>query len=254
MRFSILAITFIGCLFTATAQDRSHYTDLFETANEAYKQKDYEKAQGLYKQILEGGLVSADLYYNLGNSFYKMGRLPEAILYYERGLKLRPMDQDIQFNLEIARASAVDKIEPIPALFWKTWWNGFSRMMSLNGWTVLFFIFLCTAVLLTGVFILGRDARTRKLSFMFLVTFFALAGLSMACMLSQYHQLYEEQKAIVFAPSLHVKSEPGLSSTDLFVIHEGTKVWVDSEEGEWVRISLSDGKSGWVEAAAIEQI
>lgn len=223
-------------------------------ANLEYSQAYFDHALELYLSVVEQGYASADLLYNIGNTYYKLNRIPEAILYYERALKLSPRDENTLFNLELARTRIVDKIEPLPELFYVSWFRSLFNLFSADGWARFGIITLFIAFGMAALYLLATRRWLKVLGFYAAVVFlfFAVSGLGMAW--GRHNQLTNANEAIVFTPSVTVKSSPSDNSIDLFVIHEGTKVSITGNMGEWLEIRIPSGSMGWLKADAIERI
>jgi tetratricopeptide (TPR) repeat protein len=208
-----------------------------------------------YEQLIEeDGLRSPNLYFNLGNAYFKLTDYPSAILNYERARKISPSDEDVQFNLELTNSRIEDKIETMPVLFYKRWFLSLRNSADQNSWAVLFLLALFAC---GGFFIMfvqsGRSALKRLgfyggLSTLIVSIFFLSLAFSM-----RKWQVYH-QEAIVFAGSVSVKSSPVENGTGLFLLHAGTKVKIVDELGAWRRIRLADGNEGWMPAADLELI
>ena len=198
-------------------------------------------------------MVSRNVYYNLGNAHFKLGNVAAAILFYERALRLAPQDEDIIYNLSIAEGLITDKIEPIEPFFLATRWEAIATSFSSTFWAILFLSLLTLSAVLLVFFFVGKNPRLKQLGLLggLLVLFSAFIVFLLAM---KNTTVLEREEAIVFASSVYVKSEPGLNATDQFVIHAGLKVAVEGEEGDWVRIRIADGNSGWLPAQSIERI
>lgn len=223
---------------------------LYNEANELYKKAEYSAAIEKYEEIVKSGYESGELYFNLGNGYFKMNEIPLAILNYERAKKLLPGDDDTEFNLRLANLKIVDKIETMPRLFFYDWADAIINLFSSDGWAVTGIVSLFFVMLLFVFFRITENLVLRKLFFysgMFLLIF-ALKSFWFANI--QYEKLTGENAAIIFTPTLNVKSSPDANGTNLFVIHEGTKVQILDRVGEWSKIKLSDGNLGWVESAS----
>lgn len=227
---------------------------LMEEANQAYIRAEYAYAAELYEEILASGLESAELYYNLGNAYFKQNRLADAILNYERARLLKPFDENIRYNLELARSRTTDRIEPVPAIFYERWWKHFLLMQSVDGWAVTALVLLLGALVLALVYFFSSRPWLKRLAFFFSLALILLTGLGFLAANRQYVHHYLRSDAIVFSPRIPVKSAPGEASPDLFVIHEGTRVSVTGELGGWVEIRLDNGNMGWVHREHIRAV
>lgn len=253
MRFSLLVL-FIGWSTSLLATgSQEHNETLFAQANLAYKSGAYDSAKTLYAEIANNGYQSASLFYNLGNTYFKDGNLPAAILYYERAQRISPQDEDILHNLEVANSYITDKIEAVEPMFISAWWSALARSVTPGTWAWLFIALLTALCVLITLFATGRNPGTKQFGF--------LGGIAtaLACAFTltagfKAKTLSEKQEAIVFSPTVNVKSEPGLGSTIQFVVHEGLKIEVVDVDSEWLRINLADGNSGWVPANTVEMI
>ena len=220
----------------------------------AYMQNDYASAIQIYEKLLEHG-VSAEVYYNLGNSYYKSDDIARAILNYERALLLKPGNADIRANLEIARSKTIDKVTPIPEVFFVTWVKSLMNTLYADTWgrlgIVFFFLLLASACL----FFYSRRVAVKKIGFAGMLLMLCLVVTANLFADYQKDKLLNRKEAIVLLPSITVRSTPDESGTSLFVLHEGHKVEIkDSTMHEWKEIRLEDGKVGWVPANSIEVI
>lgn len=229
-------------------------TDVQKEAAAAYEKGDFAKATELYQSLADEHDQSADLYLNLGNAYYKSGNVAQAILNYERGLLIAPGDADLKTNLDIARLKTLDRIEPVGEIFLQRWADAVQNLYSSNQWAVIAVI---SFILLLGCFALyfiGGKVWMKKVAFfaallLIIVTIFAnVSGAA------QKDKMVNRDQAIVFAKSVTAKSTPSDSGTDLFVLHEGTKVRVKTKVGNWNEIELSDGNIGWIPSDKIEII
>lgn len=221
----------------------------FAQANDAYNEGNYEQAITGYNSIEAEGLESAALYYNMGNTYYKMKDYPHAILYYEKALKLDPSDEDIRVNLEIANLAVVDKITPIPQSFLKRWWNALRSSFPADGWAWLSVAFFALLLACLFAFLMSRRVGLRKLGFF--VGLVALVGLAFSVVFAVESQraMSRHNEAIVMTPTVTVKSSPSVESVDLFVLHEGAKVRVLDSARDWNKIRIADGSVGWLPAS-----
>jgi tetratricopeptide (TPR) repeat protein len=227
---------------------------LFAMANAAYSSSNYLQAIEMYQQILDQGHESAELYFNLGNAYYKENYLPKAILYYEKAKLLDPADDAISFNLQLANAYKVDQIESIPDVFVKKWIRTASMWMpaSLWGYVSVALFALFAAFSITYLFS-GRPG-VKKTSFILGILVFLLSSFAFAFGHKRWRIQTRHDTAIIMAPSINIKSSPDDSGTDLFVLHEGTKVGIEDELGEWAEIRIADGNKGWIKKSELEVI
>ena len=232
-----------------TAQLQSvAYDDWFEEGNAAYNDGNYEQALTFYAQIVESGMESADLYYNMGNTYYKMKEYPMSILYYEKALKLSPGDEDIRTNLEIANLTVVDKINVIPQSFIVRWWNGVKSSLSSDGWAWVSIVSFALFLVCLFVFLMARRTALRKAGFFVGMVVAICLVLSVVFAVQKHQDMIHQDEAIIMTPTVTVKSSPTVNSVDLFVLHEGTKVRITGTSNEWNKIRIADGSVGWLQA------
>ncbi|MBN2520164.1 MAG: tetratricopeptide repeat protein [Bacteroidales bacterium] len=232
----------------------ARHAELFDSANIAYSEKKYEQAALKYEAIILSGYESYEIYYNLGNSYFKLKNLPKAILNYERALLLKPNDEDIKYNLELANANTIDKLEAIPPLFFIVWLNNLAQLTHSNKWALISIICFVVFLILFLVYLFTKKISIKKVSFWvgIITLIISLTSFSLS---SRNRNLYlKNNAAIVLAPSVTAKSTPDDTGTDLFVVHEGTKVFVTDKLDIWVEIKLSDGNKGWIKELFIEKI
>ena len=223
-------------------------------ADSAYVKENYQKAIRGYEKILKSG-ENSDIYYNLGNAYYRTNNYTRAVINYERALLLSPGDDDVRFNLDMTRSKTVDKITPASEMFFITWYHSLVNIMSVDGWAhTSIFCFILT-VLLILLYLFNGSIRIRKVGFFGAVLMFSIFVLSNIFAYQQQSNLVHRDGAIIIAPAVAVKSTPASNGTDLFIIHEGTKVIItdDSMEG-WKEIKIADGKEGWIETNVMEII
>ncbi len=225
-----------------------------ERADSAYAQEHYQQAIADYEALLKSG-VSADLYYNLGNAYYRTDNITKAILNYERALLLSPGDDDIRFNLQMARSKTIDKITPQSEMFFVTWYHSLVNLMSVDAWARTALFTLAIAIVLVLLYLFSDRMWLRKLGFFGALTFVIVFLLSNLFAFQQKHKLTHRTGAIVITSAATVKSTPSKNGTDLFILHEGTCVTMtDQSMREWKEIRMADGRKGWIETRQIETI
>ena len=221
--------------------------DLLRSGNQYYLEGAYEKAVQSYQSIIDSGYASAELYYNLGNAYYKSHDITLALVNYERARILKPNDPEIQHNLDIAREFVVDRIEVLPEFFLRKAYVGFVKIFDADVWALMSVVAFGMALGLFLAYFFINRLFLRKLSFWTGVLFIVLAASTFLFALQQNKLVTKHNQAIILTPSVTIKSSPDEDSgTDLFLLHEGTKVTVSDELGEWREVVLSDGNSGWL--------
>lgn len=225
-----------------------------KNADDEYQKGNYQQAIKDYEDLLKNG-VSADIYYNLGNAYYRTDNVTKALLAYERAHLLSPGDEDINFNLQFVRSKTIDKITPVSEMFFVTWCKALVNFTSGDNWAKAGIIAIIVALLLALVYLFGPSVLLRKIGFFGGVGFFVVFLLCNLFACQQNQVLENRTGAIVIAPTVNVKKTPSKTSGDEFVIHEGTRVEViDKTMDGWRGIHLADGRDGWVETKQIEEI
>lgn len=253
MKRSAITVLTIMLALLAQAQPAS-ISSLVQNGNEAYTAGDYKGAVEQYESALRSGFESAELYFNLGNAYFKADDIPSAVLFYEKALRLDPSDENIHFNLALANSRITDKIEPLPEFFLKSWWNGIRDTFSSNEWAsagIFTFMILLAAV---AIFIVSGSVMVRKVSFWTGVILLMFTLTSFLFSLNSYHEYSRQSSAIIFTPTVTVKSSPTDGSVDLFVIHEGTKVFITDRVDDWSEVRLVNGNVGWIKTNSFRPI
>jgi tetratricopeptide (TPR) repeat protein len=223
-------------------------------ADSAYVHGQYQQAIRDYEALLKQG-ASAELYYNLGNAYYRTENIPEAVLNYERALLLSPGDRDIRFNLQIARSKTFDKIVPESEMFFVTWYRSLVSLMSVDGWARTALVALALTIVLLLVYLFSYRIWLRKAGFFGGVVLLLLFVGANIFAWQQKKDLLNRKGAIIFVPAVTVKSTPAANGTDLFILHEGTKVVItDGSMRDWKEIRIADGKEGWIESKHLRVI
>ncbi len=222
--------------------------------NNAYNQGLYDSALSTYQQIIDLGLESGELYYNTGNAYFKNNDIASAILYYEKAKKLLPKDESINYNLNIANSMIVDKIDKVPELFYKKWWDFFYNFLDTDQWAIFSLIVFTLLVITIGLFILSHNRSNRKISFYIGLLLLLITIISTSLAAQKYYFSIDHKEGIIFTPSITVKSSPTQNAVDLFVIHEGTKVLITDKIDNWVEIKIKNGSVGWLPEKSLKEI
>ena len=241
MKRYILALIFL-LNFSVFAQTQN---DFFKKGNAFYKKGDYQKAVEMYEKALQGNKQSAELYYNLANAYYKMNKIAPSIYFYEKAKRLSPDDEDIDKNLSMAKRMKLDKIEEVPEGFTKKIQKSIALLFNFNTWAIMTVIWSFIGLLAFGIFLFSKQANLKRIGFawMFISLFMLLfswyfAGIS--------QKISQEKFAIVFVPETELMNEPNFTSDKVVNLHEGAKVKVIREDGDWYYVKLPDGKKAWL--------
>ncbi len=226
----------------------------FQEANLFYQNGEYGNAINSYESIINSGVESSEIYYNLGNSYYREGALPSAILNYERALLLAPQDNDVRYNLNLAYSQITDKIEPVGHFFISKWFASIRNAADSDTWALVSIITF--SLFLMGMLFFFFSQKTGLRKFTFFIALWALLSsiITFSYSHTQKQRLINREHAIVFSSSVTVKSAPQGGGTDLFVLHEGTKVKILQTLDQYHEIMLQDGSVGWMPISSVEII
>jgi tetratricopeptide (TPR) repeat protein len=247
-------VTSVVCLLWVFALHAQKPDDLFNKGNELFKKNQFDSAIVCYQKIIETGYESADVYFNMGNAFFKTKDLSKCILYYEKARKLNPNDDEINFNLQLAQTMIVDKINILPDFFLKQWLYSIINLQTSDNWAYWGIVSFILTLIFLLIYLISKSLGLKK-------TFFWLSALTLLIAVFSFAESYKQKKlyeahdtAIVQTASVTIKSSPDEKGNDLFVIHEGSKVTIIDEVGEWREIKISDGNKGWLKLSDIELI
>jgi len=251
LKIFIMILVFPNLIFSSDAKELSK---LFNQANEYYRKGNYAEAAELYQKILQSGYTSKEILFNLGNVYYRLGEFHKSILYLERARLLDPFDEDIKFNLQMANLRIVDKFEEKPKFFIKEWWENLRDSLSSSQWGILGLVSIWSATICFSLLLLIASAKARKILFIlgavFLFSFATTFGVGFA----RYKYETNHNYAIIFATNSYIKSSPEESSVDLLILHQGTKVEILDEIGNWFKVRLPNGNIGWIKKNEVEKI
>ena len=238
----------------ATAAWGQSPQDLMREAVDAYGKADYTGAIEAYNTVLDSGYQSAVLYYNLGNAYYRLDELGLAILNYERALRMKPNMTDAKQNLELANIRIEDDITPLPELFVKRWVRNITAWFSPTGWRIVVLCLLALLAVATVLFASINNYRMKRSTLIggFCVALLLLVGVLFA--IASSNRFNRHDQAIVTSPMIVVKGSPEPAGVDKLILHEGTKLTIDETFGDWHKVHLSDGNTGWVETEDVTVI
>ena len=251
LKYSLFILSFVFAIGKCSSLHAQSADELWKNANKLYKDTQYTEAAHTYQKIVSEGYKNAEVYYNLGNCYYKLNDISKAIINYERALKLAPKDEDIQHNLKIANTLVIDKIVPVPQLRLIGWWDSLLAMNSAKGWGNLAMIFMWLALIVLAVYLfIGLKQLTLTFSTLFIILSLAFVSLGF----KQGESEQSSDAAILTVSNVFVKSAPDANGNDQFMLHEGVKFQLLDKVGDWNKIRLADGKVGWVEHGNFEKI
>lgn len=249
-KITLLILSLIASITLVQAAE----SQKMKEANELYSKENYAAADSLYEAILKSEGESTALYYNLGNAKYKQGKIGPAILNYERALLLDPSNEDVLFNLELAKTHTTDKIDPVEKLLITQWNESIQKWFGSNTWAVLSIVMYILFIAALACFLFARFSWLKKTAFFSGIVILLLCFISMNYAKKQKEDVITHEYAIIYAATVTGKSSPDNGGTDLFILHEGTKVKVKNQLKDWMEIQLEDGHVGWIPTNALERI
>jgi tetratricopeptide (TPR) repeat protein len=227
---------------------------LFEDGNTAYQAENYTEAIRIYESIIARGYESGELYFNLGNAWYRTGNIGKTILYYERAARRRPNDPNIAYNLQLANLSVKDRIEVPPEFFLFRWYWRLVNLNSARAWAFTFSLLLILAVTGMAVLLNLELRRLRRLFKVMSIIAGVLCLLSLGLFIQKYQHETADDQGVIISAAVSSLAAPQAGSTELFIVHEGTKVKILDEDENWLKVELIDGKQGWLPATDIAKI
>lgn len=247
--FLILLFTFLYSFADANTNNL-----LLDSANSAYSKGDYSRASKLYENIISNGQEAPEVYFNLGNVYYKTNNIAFAILNYERALKLEPDNEDFSFNLKLANQKTEDKIDAAPQLFLSQWKNGLVDLMTEKAWSQLCILLICISLILFAIYITMQKRGLKQFGFFGGTTLVILSIITFFIAEYKYSITKNNSEAIITSPSITVTGSPNEKGTKLFILHEGTKVNVTQEDVSWAEIKIANGNTGWIKRSELQKI
>jgi len=246
----ILSMLFAPCspLFTQTSDE------LFQKGNELYRQGKFIEAIKLYQKVLEKNEENGELYFNLGNAYFKTSDYAHAILNYERAKIFLPTDEAVNVNLQLANVYVTDNVEPMPLPFYVEWWNVVKTWFSLNQLSSMLVGFFIALLLSVSVFLFTRNFLLKRLFLIFNAVFLGSVVIVATIFIIRVSEGTSQQYAVVLTDVVNIKTTPDDNSGDAFVIHKGLKVRLLDKVGDWREIKLADGKVGWMKEKEFEEI
>lgn len=230
------------------------YDSLIKKANNLYIGGNFSEAIKIYESIIKEGYISPYLYYNLGNAYFKLGKYGLAILNYEKGLLYAPNNENIKYNLEIANAQIIDKIDEVPEFFLKRWYTKFVNLLASDSWAIISVLLFASFVLFIILYHMLLKFKHKNIFLYFSIIFLAFSIISFINAGKRKNFITSKKYGIIIVPSVNVKSTPNEYGNDVFILHEGTKVEILESIGNWKNIKISDGNEGYLPSNTIEII
>ncbi len=249
----LLTLFFLIVFSGVSSYASSAATALYNEANRLYRDGEYLEAAKQYEAILKTGIQNGDVYYNLGNAYFKSGRIGRAILWYERALRLRPRDEDVKRNLRFANLRKVDKDLPSDANIVTRFILGVHNLLTVDEQTILCSaLFYSITAAIVALLFAGTTVRTALITLLICFgVLWLVAGVSTA---AKIYRSESEEEAVVISPDADAFSGPGEDNTKIFTLHEGTKVTIERRSLEWFLVRLSDNTEGWIQKEVVEKI
>lgn len=247
----VASLCFIIFLSSAFANENKL---LLDSANDAYSKSDFHKAVKLYSTIINSGQVAPEIYFNLGNAYYKANNIAFAILNYERAIKIYPDNADFNFNLKLANQKIEDKIEAAPQLFLVQWKNGLVDLLTEKEWSVLCIVLIIISLSLFAIYVTTAKRSLKQFSFFGGAILIMLSIIFYFVAQHKFNLTKYSNSAIITSAAITVTGSPNEKGTKLFILHEGTKVIVTQEDVNWSEIKIANGNTGWIKKSELQKI
>ncbi len=225
----------------------SNPSEMMKKGNEYFLSGDYQKSIEVYEKLIADGFKGASLYFNLGNAYYRVGKIGLSILYYEKAKQFSPNDEDINHNLNFVRLQTKDKIEKLPAFFLFDWWEVLLSYLHINQLTVFSYLFFLISLIAITFYVLSNDLKVKRISFYSIFVSVTILIISVSFLILKLHREENLKYGVLITSSTFVKSSPDPESKDVFIIHEGLKFKIEDKIENWYKIRLDDGKVGWID-------
>ena len=247
MKKIIFAINIIWMVSPSILSAQINVENIFSQANELYNKGSYIEAINNYKEIIKNDFHSAELYYNLGNAYYRLDSIASSVYYYEKALQLNPNDRETIDNLELINKTLVDEIDPITTPLIESILNRVSNIFYFETWGYIsiFFSFLIVALFLSYYF--ANSSRVKRLTFVLLCISSIFMLVSLINGNKGYNNYINNEYAVIYSYETDLKTEPNYRSETLFMLHEGTKIQVLENYNNWIKIRLVNGQVGYIQ-------
>ena len=251
-KLKFIYILFFSALFSFAKANENNM--LLDSANASYAKSDYTKAVRLYESIIAKGIEAPEIYFNLGNAYYKTNNIAFAILNYERAVKLNPDNEDFNFNLKLANQKIEDKISAAPQLFLTQWTNALVNLLTEKGWSELCITLIIFSLIFFAIYVSVQKRGIKQFGF-FSGTILILSSIITFFIAQHKYSLTKNSDtAIITSAAITVTGSPNEKGTKLFILHEGAKVDIIQEDAGWVEIKIANGSIGWINKSELQKI
>tara|TARA_Y100000589_G_C27198103_1_gene647974 strand:- start:5490 stop:6251 length:762 start_codon:yes stop_codon:yes gene_type:complete len=251
MKYFIVLVNLLICFLSFSNEDLD---SIFQSSNELYIKGDYQKALQGYLSIIDDEIDNKYLFYNIGNSYYKLNQLGYARLYFEKAKLYDPGNSDINHNLKILNSKLIDDIQVLPEFILIKWFKNICYFFSLSNWMMIFFINLYLILFVCLLFIFLKSFFYKNILFRLLLILIPLLFISSSALIYSNNFFNNSDFGVLISPNEYVKIAPSKESDDYFIIHNGIKFKIIDSLGEWSRIKFTDGKDGWIQNKNFKKI
>ncbi len=250
LKFIFLAPLALACFNTFGQAPEQ----IFKEGEAAYRSGNFMLSIEKYENVLKDGVHSPEIYYDLGNTYFKLNQTGKAILFYERAALLSPNDEDVRHNLRVARAKITDDAEPTQSFILFRWFHSAKTLVPLNAWTYMALLFLWSSAIGIALWLTGSQRRLRKRGFISGMVFLGLSLFPFALAYAAYEAQKNSGAGIIIVSQTALKSAPDEAGKTTFTLHEGVKVSLLDKIGSWYKVKLANGDVGWTAESALEKI
>jgi tetratricopeptide (TPR) repeat protein len=227
---------------------------LFSTANQMYQTGNYTAAANQYEEILKSGILSKEIYYNLGNAYYRLNHIGRAMLNYERALRFSPTDSDILHNIAMTKAKLTDDIESVDDTFIVRWVRQLRGVLSSDGWSSFGLFFLWMGVGGLVIWMWGKQRVWKKRGFVAGLILIPLSCVPFLLAKSAIWAAQSNQYAIIMVAETPLRAVPDLNANATLTLHEGLKIMIQESNTQFFNVRLPNGEVGWIEHKVVEKI
>ena len=250
----LLTVCSVTC-FSQSEFELSDVNEKFLEANNLYNDSKYEQSIQVYLQILDSGVHSPELYFNIGNAYYRLNDISNCILNYEKSLKLDSSDNEVINNLNMVKNALIDDIAVVPPSFIDKQLNKISNLMDYSSWGIALILLSFMFLLFFLIYFFSNKPIIKRTAFTSLFFIIILISLTSWISINTYEKNHLEKYAIIFSTKIEIKADPNERSENLLTLHLGTKVRIiDNFNDEWVKIKLVNGQEGWIKNDQIKMI